>query len=167
MQQTSTITKGLIIALVMIAIGLAIHFSGIALDSPLRWLSYCIFIIGIIVSILQYGKQIDHNATFGNYFAHGFKISATVTVIMVIYIIVFVALFPDFKEKAMDEAKKAMESQGNTEEQKTQGMEMVKKLFMVFLVGGTLIYNLIVGAISSLIGAAVTRKNPRPLEEIN
>ena len=102
---------------------------------------------------------------FGNYFAHGFKISAAVTVIMIIYIVVFVLLFPDFKEKALDEARKAMDARGGSEEQKVQAVEMTKKLFMVFLVAGTLIYNLIVGVIASLIGAAVTKKNPRPLED--
>jgi len=165
MQPTSTITKGLIIALLMIVSGLAFYFSGIDLNSPLRWLTYCIFVIGVILAIMQYGKQIDHNATFGNYFAHGFKISAAVTVIMIIYIVVFVLLFPDFKEKALDEARKAMDARGGSEEQKVQAVEMTKKLFMVFLVAGTLIYNLIVGVIASLIGAAVTKKNPRPLED--
>ncbi|HUS02678.1 MAG TPA: DUF4199 domain-containing protein, partial [Chitinophagaceae bacterium] len=168
MQTTSTITKGLIISLIMIACALGTYFAGMDFDSPLRWLTYCIYIIGVIVSILQYGKQIDHNATFGNYFAHGFKISATVTVIMIVYIVIFINLFPEFKEKALDEAKKAMDARQNTsDEQKVQAVEMTKKLFMVFLVGGTLIYNIILGAVASLIGAAVAKKNPRPLEEIN
>jgi hypothetical protein len=165
---TSTVTKGLVISLIMIVCSLGIYFAGMEINSPLKWLSYCIYIIGIIASILQYGKQIDHNSTFGNYFAHGFKIAAVVTVIMVIYMVVFVWLFPDFKEKVIDEARKAMNERENTsDEQKAQAIEMTKKLFMVFVVGGTLIYNIIVGAIASLIGAAVAKKNPRPLEEIN
>jgi hypothetical protein len=168
MQTTSTITKGLIISLIMIACALGTYFAGMDFDSPLRWLTYCVYIIGVVVSIMQYGKQVDHNATFGNYFAHGFKIAATVTVIMIVYIVVFVNLFPEFKEKAIEEARKAMNERPNTsEEQKAQAIEMTQKLFMVFLVGGTLIYNIVVGAIASLIGAAVTKKNPRPLEEIN
>ena len=168
MQQTSTITKGLIIGLIMIASGLAIYFSGMSLNSPLRWVTYCIFLIGIIVSIMQYGKEVNHNATFGNYFAHGFKISATVTIIMIIYIIIFVSLFPEMKEKALDEARKAIDERGNvSDDQKTQALEMTKKLFTVFLIAGTLIYNLIVGVIASLIGAALTKKDPRPMEDIN
>jgi hypothetical protein len=168
MQPTSTVTKGLTIALLLIVSSIAIYFTDVEMNSPLRWLVYCIYLAGVIFSIIQYGKQINHNATFGNYFAHGFKVSATVTAIMVLYIIIFVMIFPDFKEKAIDEARKAIDQKGNiSEDQKAQAMEMTKKLFMVFLVGGTLIYNLIVGVISSLIGAAVTKKNPRPLEEIN
>lgn len=165
-KHTSTVTKGVVISLIMIALALAMYFTGMDVNSPLRWITYCVYIVGVIFSIMQYGKQIDHNATFGNYFAHGFKISAAVTVIMIIYIIAFVYLFPDFKEKAIDEAEKAIKERENmSEEQRVQALEMTKNLFMVFLVGATLIYNLIIGAIASLIGAAVTKKNPRPLEE--
>ncbi|HUS01157.1 MAG TPA: DUF4199 domain-containing protein [Chitinophagaceae bacterium] len=167
-KQTSTVTKGLVISLIMIALALAMYFTGMDVNSPLRWVSYCVYIVGVVLSIMQYGKEIDHNATFGNYFAHGFKISAAVTVIMIIYIIVFVFLFPDFKEKAMDEARKAINKRENmSEDQRMQALEMTKNLFMVFLVGATLIYNLIIGAIASLIGAAMTKKNPRPLEDLN
>jgi hypothetical protein len=168
MQPTSTITKGLIISLVSIAVSLAVYFSGVDLNSPVRWLSYCILLAGVIISIIQYGKQIDHNATFGNYFAHGFKISATVAVFMIIYIVVFVMLFPEFKEKGLEEARKSMDQNDKiSEDQKIQAIETTKKLFMVLVIGATLIYNLVMGAIGALIGAAVTKKNPRPLEEIN
>src|SRR4026208_2351227 len=108
MQTTSTITKGLIIALLMIAVSIAVYFSGIDMNGPVKWLTSCILVIGVIISILQYGKQIDHNATFGNYFAHGFKVPATVTVLMIVYIVIFLFAFPDFKEKALEEAAKAM-----------------------------------------------------------
>lgn len=167
MQPTSTITKGLIIALIMIAVSIGIYFSGMDMNGPVKWLTYCILVIGIIVSIMQYGKQVDYNASFGNYFGHGFKIAATVTVIMIIYIVVFVLLFPEMKEKALDEASKAMSKQDMPDDQKATAMEMIKKSFMLIMIGGTLLWNIILGLIASLIGAAVTKKNPRPLEELN
>ncbi len=167
-QPTSTVTKGIVIALLLIVFSLVLFFTNMDVQSPLRWLVYIIYLGGVIFSIVQYGKQIDHNATFGNYFAHGFKVSATVTVLMVIYIVVFSMLFPEMKEKAIDEARKAVNARENmSDDQRAQAVEMTKKLFMVFMVGGTLIYNLIIGVIGALIGAAVTKKNPRPLEEIN
>jgi hypothetical protein len=165
MQTTSTITKGLIIALVMIALSLGIYFSGMDMNGPVKWLSSCIMLIGIIVSILQYGKQVDHNATFGNYFAHGFKIAATVTAIMIVYMIAFVYLVPAFKEKALDEAAKAISKQDISDDQKQSALEMTKKMFMVVIIGGTLLSNIILGAISALIGAAIAKKNPRPIHD--
>lgn len=113
----------------------------------------------------MYGKQIDYNATFGNYFAHGFKIAALVTAIMIIYIVIFVNLFPDVREKGMEAARKSIEEKGGlSQEQINQSMEFTKKFFMVFIIAGTLLGYLIFGAISALIGAAVTKKNPGPIE---
>ncbi len=47
-----------------------------------------------------------------------------------------------------------------TEDQITQGVEFTKKFFMVFVLSAVLFGTLITGAIASLIGAAVAKKNP-------
>ncbi len=106
---TTTTTKGLVIGLILIVIGISIYFSGIDITGPTKWISSIVFIASILWSVYSYGKQIDYNSTFGNYFAHGFKVSAVVTCIMIIYIIAFIFLFPEFKEKAMDAAKMDMQ----------------------------------------------------------
>src|SRR6185437_5348395 len=133
MQQTVTTstTKGIVLALILIIIALATYFLNMNQNSALQYISYVFFIAGIIWSVVSYGKQIDHNSTFGNYFAHGFKTAATVTAIMIIYVI----LFPDMKEKAMDAARKSMEAKGNiTQEQITQALGFTQKFFTVFLI---------------------------------
>ncbi|HEV2830736.1 MAG TPA: DUF4199 domain-containing protein, partial [Hanamia sp.] len=103
----------------------------------------------------------NYNATFGNYFSHGFKVAALVTAIMIIYFIIFILLFPEFKEKAIDEARKSMQEKNNlNEEQIKAGLDMTRKFFMAFLIGGTLVGYLFFGALSALIGAALTKKEP-------
>lgn len=163
MEQTITpvSTKGIVIALLLIIFALASYFLDIDTNGPFKWVGMLIFLIGIVWSVMSYGKQINYNATFGNYFAHGFKVSALVTAIMIIFMIVFVIMFPDFKEKAMDQARKAMVEQNKlTEEQISQALEISRKFFTVFLIGGTLLGYLIFGVIAALIGAAVTKKQP-------
>ncbi len=170
MQQkiTSTITKGFIVGLIMIVLTLGLTFSGMAVDSPVKWLSYIVFIAGVVISINQYGKQINYNATFGNYFAHGFKISALVTIIMIAYSVIFISMFPEFKDQAIDAARKAMQSRKDiSEEDVDKGIEMTKRFFMVGMIGGILLFYLITGTIASLIGAAITKKDPQPFQDIN
>lgn len=157
---TSPTTKGFLLGLILIIIALATYFSGVDMTGGVQWVGYIIFFIGIIFCIAQYGKQINHHSTFGNYFAHGFKTSAIVTIIMVIYVVVFILLFPEFKDKAMEEARKNMNSKNLSEEQMDKAIEISRKFFMTFLIAGTLIGYLILGAVASLIGAAVTKKNP-------
>lgn len=166
MQQniTSTTTKGVVIALILIVLALVTYFGNIDINGPVKWVGYIVFVAGIIWAVNSYGKQINYNATFGNYFAHGFKVSALVTAIMIIYIVIFISVFPDFKEKAIDEARKRMHEKNNlTEEQITQGIEWTRKFFMVFVIGATLLGYLIFGALSALIGAAITKKEPGQL----
>jgi hypothetical protein len=158
---TSTVTKGLVISLILIVLALTIYFAGIEVNGPAQWIGYAIFIGGVIWSIYSYGKQVSYNSTFGNYFAHGFKVSATVTAIMILYIIIFIMLFPDFKEKAMEQARAGMRQKNNmTEEQMAQALEWTRKFFVVLLIAGTLIGYLILGALAALVGAAITKKQP-------
>ncbi len=162
MQQTvtSTTTKGLIIGLILVVLGLVIYFLKLDINGPVKWVGYVVFIGGIIWSVNSYGKQVDYNATFGNYFAHGFKVAALVTAILIIYIVIFNFLFPDFKEMAIEQSRKAMIEKNGPQDQMQKGLEITRKFFMVFVVGGTLFIYIIVGAISSLVGAAVTKKEP-------
>ena len=166
---TSTSTKGTVIGLILIILALVTYFADIKVNGPVQWLGYAVFVGGIIWSVYSYGKQINYNATFGNYFAHGFKVAALVTAILIIYIIVFVFIFPEFKEKAIDEARKSMQEKNNlTPDQITQGLDITRKFFMVFLVGGTLIGYIIFGALASLVGAAITKKEPNKIiDDVN
>ncbi len=163
---TTTTTKGIIIGLVLIVIAIIIYFANVDINGPIKWLSNVVFVIGIIWSISYYGKQVNHNATFGNYFAHGFKVAAMVTVLMIIYLIIFILLFPEFKDKAMEMARVGMEKGGKlTSEQITQALTMTSKFFMVFAIGGTLLGYLIFGALASLVGAAITKKAPNTFRD--
>ena len=165
---TSTTTKGLIIGLILVVLGLAMYFLKIDVNGPMRWVQLIIFVAGIIWAVMTYGKQLNYNSTFGNYFAHGFKVAAVATVILIIYLIIFNLLFPDFKETAIEQARKKMSEKNNmTPEQIDQAITITKKFFMVFAIGGLVVVNLICGAIAALIGAGVTKKEPQPIGDIS
>jgi hypothetical protein len=163
---TSSTTKGIVIALILIVLALISFFMDMQPNSYLQYLSYVVFIVGIIWSVNIYGKQIDHNSTFGNYFAHGFKVAAIITAIMVIYVVIIINVSPDMKEKAVDAARKKMESKGNlSTDQINQAIDITKRFFNVLVIGSTLIGYLIFGAIASVIGAGITKKNPHHFVE--
>ncbi|MEO8110944.1 MAG: DUF4199 domain-containing protein [Ginsengibacter sp.] len=161
---TTTTTKGLVIGLIMIVIAIAIYFLNIDPSGSSQWISNIVFIAGIIWSVHNYGKQINYNGTFGNYFAHGFKVSAVVTCIMIIYLVIFMVIFPEFKDKALEQARIKMQQGGKmTSEQIDQAVTLTKKFFMAFAIGGTLIGLLIFGALAAVVGAAVTKKEPNTI----
>ncbi|MEO6638268.1 MAG: DUF4199 domain-containing protein [Ginsengibacter sp.] len=166
---TTTTSKGLVIGLIMVVVAIAIYFLNIDINGPSKWVSNIIFVGGIIWSVNNYGKQVNYNASFGNYFAHGFKVSAVVTCIMIIYLVIFMLLFPEFKERAMEQARAQMEKGGKMNaDQINQAITLTRKFFMAFAIGGTLIGLLIFGSLASLVGAAITKKDLRPLtDDIN
>ncbi|MEO6950108.1 MAG: DUF4199 domain-containing protein [Ginsengibacter sp.] len=158
---TSPTTKGIVIGLILVILGFTTFFMKMEQNSPIQYVSYFVFLGGIIWSVWYYGKQIEHQATFGNYFAHGFKTAAVITAIMILFFIVLMVVFPEFKVDAMEASRKAMaKTEGISQEQIDQAMELSSKFFGVFLIGGTMLGYLFFGAIAALIGAGITKKDP-------
>ncbi len=160
---TTPIVKGIIITLILIVFGLVIYFSGQFGNQSLQYVQYLILIGGIIWSCIYYAKQLNGNTTFGNVFAHGFKTTAVIICLLAVYTFISVEfLFPDMVDKVLDEARKNMEAQKTlTSDQIQTGLDITRRFFLPFAIGGIIIIFAIVGAIASLIGAAVAKKNPQ------
>jgi hypothetical protein len=155
--------KGLIISLVLIIYGLIIYFVDGMKHEALQYVQYVLFLAGIIWACITYSKQLNANVTFGNLFAHGFKTTAVITVIVLIYtILAFNFLFPDMVDKSIEISRQKMEASGKmTDSQIDQQLTMMKDHFTLFAVVGVIIGFAILGAVSSLIGAAVAKKRPQ------
>ena len=131
-------------------------------NQSLSYISLLLLLGGIIYFVTQYGKSVDHTASFGQLFSFGFKSTAIATIVVIAFQLIFFLIFPEYKEKILDISREAMLKQGNIPEaQIEQSLEMVKKFFWVGLIGGALFMNLLVGAIASLIGAGITKKIPQ------
>src|SRR5438045_9420391 len=79
------VTKGLLIALITIVINVIGYMAHIEQASWFRWISTLVMCVGIIWACIHYAQQMDGNVTFGNVFVHGFKVSAVITVVSIIY----------------------------------------------------------------------------------
>jgi hypothetical protein len=124
------------------------------------WVSYAILIVGIMYFVQAFGKANNYHLTFGNLFAYGFKSAAFSALIVITFSVIFNLIFPEFKEKIFETARQNMEAAGKyTDDQINTGMEVTRKFFMVFIIAGSLFFFAIFGAIGSLIGAAITKKN--------
>jgi hypothetical protein len=127
----------------------------------LNWLSYAILIGGIIYGNILFANQNDNNVSLGNIFAHGFKTTAVVIVITVLYTVLSLFIFPDMVDKIIEISRTAMAKNPQmTDDMIEQGIAMTKKLFLPFAIAGAIFFTGFFGAIGSLIGAAVAKKNP-------
>ncbi|MBY0481721.1 MAG: DUF4199 domain-containing protein [Chitinophagaceae bacterium] len=154
--------KGLILSLITIVYGVALYLTDTWQNKSLGYISYAIIIGGIIWSCISYAKQMEGNVTFGNVFAHGFKVTATLIVITVVYTVISVKLiFPEMTDKILDLSAREMEKNKNlSEDQIKSGLDMTRKFLFPFMIGGVILGYGILGAIASAIGAGVAKKNP-------
>ena len=170
MEQTkpvSHVVAGLIIAAAVIVFSIILNFTGNAANSAGGMVSYLIIILGLAYFVRRHGKETNYTQTFGNLFSFGFKSTAVLTILFIVFLILFNLFFPEFKEKAMEIAHQRLEDQGKlTEDQIDKSLDIAKKYFWIFAIGGTMLGFIVVGAIGSLIGAAITKKRPNnPFEQ--
>jgi len=166
----SHITAGLLIAAILIVFSIVMSFfNGSAAKPGSGWISYLVIIGGLVLFIYLYGNARNNQVSFGDLFSYGFKATAMMTLIFVIFLIILSFTFPEFKEKAMEAARAEMERQGRMSDSDIdKGMNIMQKYFWVFAIGGSMLAFIIVGAIGSLIGAAVTPKRPyNPIDQLD
>jgi hypothetical protein len=165
----SHVTAGLIIAGLLVIYSLIIQFTGLMQSQSVGLLQYLVIFAGLIYFINKYGKANDYTVSFGNLFAYGFKSTAVFTIINIGFLIILFVAFPEFKEKTFEMARKQMESNPKvSEEEVEKAVDIARKFFWVGIVGGTMLLYIILGAIGSLIGAAVTKKRPHnPIDQLS
>ncbi|MFL5741156.1 MAG: DUF4199 domain-containing protein [Flavisolibacter sp.] len=166
----SHITAGLLIAAILIVFSIIMSvFNGSTARPGSGWVNYLVIIAGLILFIYLYGNARNNEVGFGDLFSYGFKATAMMTLVFVIFLVIVSFTFPELKEKALEAARSEMERQGKLNDSDIdKGMNIVQKYFWVFLIGGSMLGFIIIGAIGSLIGAAVTPKRPHnPLDQLD
>lgn len=157
------LTYGLVIALAMIVLNVVLYVAGLAFKPGMGNVQYIVLLVGIILNAVAFSKLNDGYVTFGQVFASCFKACAIITLILLVWGFVSSAVFPEMKEKALEIAREKMEQQGKmSDEQIQQMLDMTQKNFRLFMVAGIVFMTMFVGAICSVIGAAVAKKKGVP-----
>lgn len=160
MHKSNHLQYGLVISAILILLSVLFYVLNLSTESWVKWVSTVVIFVGVIFTCTQFAKLNDGNVTFGNVFANGFKTTSLIALVTVLFSVVFILIFPDIKEKALEEARRQMEKQGQSDDVIEKAIAMTSKMFMVFVLAGGIFGTLFFGAIASLIGAAVAKKNP-------
>jgi len=159
---TSHIVKGSILSGIVVLMSIIVNVFNLYEVAWINYINYAIIIGGLIYSCILFANENDNKVSFGNIFAHGFKTTSVIIVITVAYTFLSLKLlFPDMQDKILEISRKKMaENPQMTDEMIEQAISMTKKFFMPFAIGGAIIGTGFMGALSSLIGAAVAKKVP-------
>jgi hypothetical protein len=167
---TSHIVKGFTLGTLSILIAVIVHTFNLYENSYTLLATYGPFFIGIIISCILFSNQNQNRVTFGNIFAHGFKTTSVIIVILVLYTVLAIKLlFPEIVDLTLNITRKDMLKQSAKNPKLTiqmieESIKMSKEYFTPFAIGGTILIYGFLGLISSLIGAAVAKKNTNPFE---
>ncbi|RYY97994.1 MAG: DUF4199 domain-containing protein [Chitinophagaceae bacterium] len=157
----SQVVAGLLIAAAMILVHVLIHVTGQYLNTPLVYAGYLPLPLGILYFVYRYAQAQGGTASFGNLFAYGFKITAVVIVIMVIYSALFYTVLPQYKDRIMEASLQAQEFGGKQGIDDEAGNEKIANRddhFIQWTVSFTLFRLLFIGVLASLLAAAISPK---------
>ena len=159
---TSPLATAIIISLLLAVLDIIAGFANFKYSNWYRWVPTILLFLALIWACINYASQNNGDVTFGNTFAHGFKVSAFTACFSIIFVILSIyVIFPDTKDIVLEQTRKQMEEKGNlSEENINNALDITRRLFFPFALGGALVGTILIGTIGSLIGAAFAKKNP-------
>lgn len=149
---------GSLTGLAIIIIMVILYVAGLAFKPWAQWVGYVPFLIGLILNAQAYSKANDNYVTYGNVWGSCFKASAIITLVVLAWSFISMFIFPEMKEKGMEIARERMTQKNMSDEQIDQALEWTKKFFIPAMIAGVIFGYMIMGAILSLIAAAIPKK---------
>jgi hypothetical protein len=158
---TNHFTKGFIIGLFMVMLGTTFQVLNIY-EPWVQYFSLGIYAAAIIWTCHSFSREMKSEVSFKEIFSHGFKTASIVTLISIAAFIITYLIMPEIKEKSLQIAREEMAKDPRlTEEIINQSIAWTDKFFLVFGIVGSLFGFALTGAISSVIGAAISKKTPK------
>ena len=166
MKNFTATQKGLITGIAMIATSFFIYASKGNFENKLQYITYSLYVVGIIWALADFSKKAGNEEKFGSYFLQGFKCFIVVDLLMVLFTIVFMMMHPEIKEEAGMFAKEDLIKQGNrTPAEIEEKIQMAKKSFMLVMIMATVFWYLVIGAMVTAVTSAVLMQKKKYAEQ--
>ncbi|HEY9535779.1 MAG TPA: DUF4199 domain-containing protein [Mucilaginibacter sp.] len=128
-------------------------------NSPFKYLGYIPFIAFLFLTQKEFRDSLGGFMNFGDAFSAGFRYSMFVGLMMAVFIFLYLkVLSPDFFDKSLEMSRAQMEAKNMSDAQIEKAMGMAKSWGPLFAAFATALTYPIFGAIVSLIGAAIFKK---------
>ena len=163
MKSISAKSKGLITGTIMIIISICIYLVKKGFDNPLQYITYTTYVAGILWTMFIFKKESGNTATFKQYFAEGFKCFIVVTLMMVLFTLIFILLHPELKEQMATLMRAELVTMKDITPLDIENrIAAAKKFFLPGYIMGAILGYLFIGALITLVAAgflSATKKN--------
>jgi hypothetical protein len=156
--------KGLLVGAVMIILSL-VFFYGFKLPANgfNQFAVLAVFVIGLLWSLISLKIRSVDPLKFKDYFSEGFKTFIVVTLLMVVYTIVFYKLNPQILEAVIKENNElVMKDKNYMASEVEANANKLRSIFMPMMLAITTIKFLLLGAVISAIGAVFLNQQNNP-----
>ena len=163
MNNLSSTVKGLITGLLMIVSSTLIFKSQRSFENNLQYITYAIFVGGIIWTLVTYHRSASEKKKFKHYFSEGFKCFVVVTLLMVIFTYAFLQMNPSLKEEMAANYRSDLIKKGNyTPDEIEEMVKKAKQYFVTMLTSMTVFGYLVIGSLVTAITSAfmIQKNNP-------
>jgi len=165
MKKLSATVIGLITGIIMIGISLAIYNFRNSFENNLQYVTYAVYVAGIIYALVVYRNATIENKTFKSYFSQGFKCFIVITLLMVVFTWVFIKMHPELQDQMAVIVREELIKKGDdTPAQIDEKVANAKKYFSTMLTGTAIFGYLFIGALVTVIGAAFLNKMDKDKE---
>ncbi|MGZ3873399.1 MAG: DUF4199 domain-containing protein [Mucilaginibacter sp.] len=149
-----------IYVLISIVLTYVFQFLGLALDSPVKYVTYLVFIGLLLIGQKEYRDRLGGFITFGQAFVEGLLFAVFSGIMIGIFTyIYFSILSPEMWTQTLAVQREKMEAGGNlSAEQVDKAMEITTKYGVMIAAVVIIIVTPIMGAVIALIGAAIFKK---------
>jgi hypothetical protein len=155
MKNISARNKGIITAVVMIALTLFFYY-GLKqpVESPYQYGVYAAYTIGILWTLISFNKTVNKGAKFKDYFQEGFKTFAIVTLFMVAFVFIFFSANPEIRDAKFAENNRLLLQEGNhTAAEIEANTKQMKRIFIPMMLGITTFVYLFLGVLVTVVTA--------------
>ncbi len=158
---------GLIISFALMAISIIVYVAGMSTNKAVGWINYILMFVGVIFATKVYrDEKCAGFISFGHAFKFGFLTLFLVGLITSIYTYIFFAYIdPTLINQILAQIENDMLNSGQSDEQIELAMSYTEK-FMTpgWMVAWVLVGCVFMGAIFSLISAAIMKKENHELQ---
>jgi len=166
---TKVATKWAVIyTLTAIVITYAFEFLNVDPQSPAKYCTYIPFIIFMLLAQKEYKDIKGGYLTFGEGFSSGFRYALFAGLLLAVFTYLYLAvLSPGVWQKILETTRTQLEDKNMPAEQIDKAMQITSKYGPIFGAFGSAVSYAIFGAVLSLIGAAIMKKERSPFDIAN
>jgi hypothetical protein len=152
----------LITSLFLIIINLVIYVANQLTNRSLANIQLLIIGVVVVIGCIYYAKQMNGQVSYGNVFAHGFKITAGIAALLTIFSVIAIKfIYPEIVDISLNQARIEMEKTGKmTTDQIDSMLKITHDYFLSITIGSSIFFIALIGVVASLIGAGLAKKNP-------